>query len=511
MFHVEQLSGVLTTENPLDYERKKEFTLLIEARDSGTPPFSLFAEIHINISDVNDNFPQFTQAEYRCEVFENSPPSWVCDVLAIDADSGSYATVQYSIAERNSFFTIDPENGVLSTTVNLDRENTPEFNLTVEAAELYNPLHKDIATVIVVVLDRNDNAPRFSQIFLTEVPEGSPVGHTIIQVISTDDDSGANAVISYSIIDQSDDLPFSIDFATGDITVERLLDRETQDHYILKVNANDSAWSISTDVTLVIADVNDNRPVFPDNFYSVVLPQTQVREVFVMQVFAIDADIGQNGEVLYVIEPQNDKFWVNASSGEIYTKQPLTLHNAAFHIYQFTVIAFDCGSAPLNSNTTVTVRLEPYNHFPPMFVPLGPLIVIPYHMDVGTEVVQFTAIDQAVQVNNGKVTLNQSLTESMNMFFTASVIAKDQGIPSLSSQTEITFEIIGRNQFPPSFREPDVLFSVPEDLPVGSVIGKIHAEDRDYGPNGVVMYCIKPLFIILCWRSIWAANPDQRA
>ncbi|XP_034404903.1 protocadherin Fat 4-like [Cyclopterus lumpus] len=90
MFHVEQLSGALTVENPLDYERKKELTLLIEARDSGSPPFSSFAEIHINISDVNDNFPQFTQAEYRCEVFENSPPSWVCDVLAIDADSGSY-------------------------------------------------------------------------------------------------------------------------------------------------------------------------------------------------------------------------------------------------------------------------------------------------------------------------------------------------------------------------------------------------------------------------------------
>ncbi|XP_032365594.1 protocadherin Fat 4 [Etheostoma spectabile] len=93
MFHVEQLSGVLTVENPLDYETKKELTLLIEARDSGSPPFSSFAEIHINISDVNDHFPQFTQADYRCEVFENSPPSWVCDVLAIDSDSGSYGTV----------------------------------------------------------------------------------------------------------------------------------------------------------------------------------------------------------------------------------------------------------------------------------------------------------------------------------------------------------------------------------------------------------------------------------
>ncbi|KAL7400452.1 hypothetical protein ABVT39_012542 [Epinephelus coioides] len=516
MFHVEQLTGALTVENPLDYENKKEFTLLIEARDSGSPPFSSFAEIHLNISDVNDNVPQFTQLEYRCEVSENSPPSWVCDVLAIDADSGSYGIVQYNITEGDTdgFFTIDPENGLLSTTVSLDRENTPEFNFTVEAAELNNPLHKDRATVIVVVLDRNDNAPRFSEIFFTEVPEDSPIGHTIIQVTATDDDTGTNAVINYSITDQSDNMPFIIDFTTGYITVERLLDREMQNHYILKVNANDSAWSISTDVTIVITDVNDNRPVFSDHFYSIVLPETKYEEVFVVQILAADADIGQNSEILYVIEPPNEEFWVNASSGEIYTKQPLMLHNLSFEIYQFTVIAFDCGSVPLYSNTTVTVRLEPYNHYPPMFLPFQRLIAIPFDMAVGTEVAQFTAIDRDVgnisdsieyvlnggdasdffwiQADNGKVMLNQSLVESANLFFTLLVVAKDQGSPSLSSQTEITFAITGRNQFSPHFREQDVIYSVPEDLPLDSVIGKIQAEDRDYGPNGAIMYCITP-------------------
>ncbi|XP_071353107.1 protocadherin Fat 4 [Trachinotus anak] len=516
MFHVEQLSGALTVENPLDYEIKKEFTLLVEARDSGFPPFSSFAEIHINISDVNDNFPQFTQAEYRCEVFENSPPTWVCDVLAIDTDSGNYGTVQYNITGGNTghFFTIDPEYGLLSTTASLDRENTPEFSLIVEAVELDNPLHKDRATVIVIVLDRNDNIPRFSQIFLTEVSENAPVGHTVIQVTSTDDDTGPNAVINYSIIDRSDDMPFDIDFTTGYITVEKILDREVQDHYVLKVNANDSAWSISTDVTLVITDVNDNRPVFSDNFYNAVLPETKDKEVFVMQVLATDADIGQNSGILYVIEPPNEEFWINATFGEIYTKQPLMLHNSAFEIYQFTVIAFDCGSDPLYSNITVTVRLEPYNHYPPMFLPLQPLVAIPYHMAVGSEVIQFTAIDLDVnnssanieyvlnggnasdffwiQTDNGKVKLKQSLTENVNFFLTLIVVAKDQGIPSLSSQTEITFEITGRNQFSPSFREPNITFSVPEDLPVGSVIGRIQAEDRDFGPNGAIMYCITP-------------------
>ncbi|XP_034024273.1 protocadherin Fat 4 [Thalassophryne amazonica] len=512
-FHMDHFSGALTVENPLDFENKKDFSLLIEARDSGSPPYSSFTEIHINISDVNDNIPHFTQAEYRCEVFENTAPTWVCDVLAIDADSGSYGAVEYNITEGNSgmIFTIDRENGMLSTTVSLDRENISEFNLTIQAAEFHNLLHSTTANVIIVVIDRNDNAPRFSQIFLTEISEDAPIGHTVIQVTCSDDDSGANAVIHYSINDQND-MPFNIHITTGHITVARHLDREKKDRYVVKVTANDSAWSILTDVTIVIADVNDNKPLFLYHFYSVILAETEVEEVFVVQVLATDADIGQNSHILYVIEPPNEEFWVNAFSGEIFTSQILPLHTS--DMYYFTVTASDCGSVPLYSNVTVTVRLEPRNYYPPVFLLFQPHIAIPYHMAVGTEVVQCTAVDPdyhnssadivyalnggnaseffQIQADNGKVMLNQSLTESIHLFLILFVTAQDQGHPSLLSQTEITFEITGRNQFSPSFTQPDATFSVPEDLAVGSVIGRILAEDRDYGPNGVVLYYIIP-------------------
>uniref|UniRef100_A0A669E8E9 Cadherin domain-containing protein n=1 Tax=Oreochromis niloticus TaxID=8128 RepID=A0A669E8E9_ORENI len=360
----------------------------------------------------------FTQAEYRCEVFENSPPTVVCDVLAIDADSGYYGTVQYNITDGNhdNFFTIDPENGYLSTTVSLDREHIPEFNLTVEAEGLENTLHKDKATVIITVLDRNDNAPRFSQIFLTEVSEDTPVGETVIKA-------------------------------------------------------------------------------------------------FVLQILATDADIGKNSEIFYVIDPQHEEFWVNATTGEIYTKQPLMLRDCNFEIYQFMVTAFDRGSIPLHSNVTIRVRLEQYNHHPPIFFPLQPLMAIPYHLAVGSEVVQFTAVDLDVNGNSsikyflnggnasdffwiqgdtGKLILNQTLGENENQILTLIAVAEDEGTPPLISQAEITFQITGRNQFTPSFSESYVTFSVPEDLPVGSVIGKIQAEDGDYGPNGAITYNITP-------------------
>lgn len=511
-FHVDQVSGALTVDNPLDYEDQKGFALLMEARDSASPPFSSFEEIHISVSDINDNYPQFTQAEYRCEVFENHPPSWICDVLAVDADFDNMSLVLYNIIDGNvnNYFMLDHENGVLSTTAALDREDISLFNLTIEAAELNNPSHRDTATVIVSVLDRNDNAPRFSQIFSIEVPEDSPVGHSAIEITSSDDDLGTNAVINYFIIDQLSNVPFTINFITGFITVKRPLDRETRDQYTLKVSANDSAWSVSTDVTVVVTDANDNRPLFSHNVYSAVLSETKDKDVFVVQLVATDADLGQNSQIFYVIDPSNEEFWVNSSSGEIFTKKPLTLPNSSFELYQFTVFAFDCGNAPLRSNATVTVRLEPINFHPPSFLPHRRLIPTPYDMAVGTEVVKFTAIDQDtnnsssgikyiltggnassffwLQEESGKVILEQSVEGSINSFFSLSVQAVDQGYPPLSSLTEVTFEITGRNQFPPVFLEPDVTFSVPEDLVVGSPIGRIHAEDRDYGTNGAISY-----------------------
>lgn len=513
MFHIEHVSGGLIVDKPLDFESKKEFSLLIEARDSGSPPFSSFFEIHINITDVNDNFPQFTQVEYKCEVFENSPPGVVCDVLAIDADSGYYGTVRYNITDGNhdDFFTIDPENGSLSTTVSVDREHIREFNLTVEAEELENPLHKDKASVIISVLDRNDNAPRFSQVFLTEVPEDAPVGLTVIQVTSTDDDDEANTVINYSIVDQSDDMLFNIDFYTGYITVVGALDREARDRYVLKVSANDSAWSTATEVTVVILDVNDNKPVFSEHLYSIILPETKDEEVFVLQILATDADFGKNSEIFYVIEPPHEEFWVNATTGKIYTKQPLMLRDSNFEIYQFTVIAFDSGSVPLHSNATIRVRLEQYNHHAPVIMPLQSAMAIPHHLTVGSEVVQFAAVDPDVnsttsieyavnggnasgffwiQADTGKLILNQTLAENENQSLSLLVMATDQGTPPLTSQTEVTFQITGRNHFSPSFSKSDVTFSVPEDLPVGSAIGKIQAEDGDHGRNGAITYSI---------------------
>ncbi|KAG5837527.1 hypothetical protein ANANG_G00240250 [Anguilla anguilla] len=511
-FQLHPETGELTLSSPLDYEASSELLIWVEARDAGLPPFSSYAAIRINVSDVNDNAPVFTQSVYRCETLENSHAGPVCEVSAADADSGIYGEVRYSILSGNvdNAFSIDSDTGVLGTVKILDREKISDYNLTIRATDKENDLNAGTAAVLVVVLDANDNAPRFTQIFFTEIPEDTPVGFTAIQVTATDGDAGANALIVYTIIDPSGSLPFAIDGASGNVVVVRPLDRETRDRYVVRVNANDSAWSISTDVIIEITDVNDNKPAFSRSSYHATVTETKTQEVFVTQVHATDADLGSNGRILYFIEPPSEFFGVNVSTGDILTKQPISLRDSDALSLSFTVLASDCGPVPYYSNATVTVTFVRYNYYPPDFLPFRSLLSIPFNLDVGTRVIRLSAVDQEsrsangsveyaagggngssffeVEASSGWVVLTGSLRQSLNALLTLSVAAKDKGVPPLSSQAAISFLVTGENRFAPRFPEPWVAFSVPEDLPPGSVVGKVQAEDEDDGANGLLHY-----------------------
>uniref|UniRef100_A0AAY5EQW3 Cadherin domain-containing protein n=1 Tax=Electrophorus electricus TaxID=8005 RepID=A0AAY5EQW3_ELEEL len=502
----------MNVKGSLDFETNTEFHIVVEARDSGLPPFSTYVEIYLNVSDVNDNPPVFTQEEYRCEVSENIPASWVCDVLATDADSALYGQVQYIIWSGNidGTFRIDKTHGTLTTTKSLDREDIPEYRLTIKATDTDDSGHTSTAVVSVIVLDTNDHAPHFSQIFFTKIPEDAPVGFSVLQITALDEDIGNNAIISYNILHQNESIPFNIDKNSGYIILMGALDREQQEHYIIRVNANDSSWSISTDVTIDITDINDNRPVFSQTTYSVISPETKVQEIFLLQVQAMDRDLGQNAQILYFIDPSSEKFIVNASTGDISTKQPITLYESETQIFNITVVAVDCGTPPFNSSVNVIVMFVRYNHFPPTFLPFRTLLSVPFTLPVGTELLTLTAVDEdfpaktnnveyfisggnasryfGIEPHSGRVWLNRTLRQSFNSSLSLIVTAKDKGLPPLSSQTDIYFEVTLENLFTPHFSENHVTFSVPEDLPLGSVIGKVQARDEDDGVNGLVSY-----------------------
>ena len=94
------------------------------------------------------------------------------------------------------------------------------------------------------------------------VEENTPPGTVVFQVKATDADYGNNSIITYSFLPSKYAAKFSIDASTGNITVIGKLDRENTSEIILRINATDGTFTVTSELFVVITDVNDNKPIF---------------------------------------------------------------------------------------------------------------------------------------------------------------------------------------------------------------------------------------------------------
>uniref|UniRef100_A0A8C1TXC5 Protocadherin Fat 4 n=1 Tax=Cyprinus carpio TaxID=7962 RepID=A0A8C1TXC5_CYPCA len=519
-FHIDQLSGELSIKKPLDYENIEKYVLWIEARDQGFPPYSAYEKVEIAVLDVNDNHPTFEQEPFHAEILENLSPQRVLIVSAFDQDSGPNGQLDYAIIEGNkeNSFSINRATGEIRTTRPLDREKVSQYALRVKATDRGSPPKSTAVKVLISVLDVNDNAPRFSKIFSATVPENAPVGFTVTRVTTTDEDAGANAISRYSISDAS--LPFIIHPSTGDITISRPLNREDTNHYIAKVSAHDSGWTVSTDVTIFVTDVNDNAPRFSKPSYYLDYPELTEVGSIVTQVSATDPDEGFNGKIFYFIRSQTEYFRINSSSGEIFVKQQLRYQNSSGHSninvnrHSFIVTASDRGIKPLMSETTVIINVVDSNDNPPTFESSFYFTPVTKSVKVGTKLLKVTAhdhkdfgmnseIEYAVSGGNssskfrldkqtGSVTVASSLTADTNKVYLLEITASDKGNPPLSAKTTVKIAVTEENHHTPEFSQNQVTVTVSEGLNVGTAIRTLSARDKDKDKqlNGLVMYNI---------------------
>lgn len=460
-FHIDQLSGELSIRHPLDYEHIQKYVLWIEARDQGFPPYSSYEKVEITVLDVNDNHPVFDKDPFHAEILENLSPQRVLMVSAVDLDSGPNGQLEYAIIDGNkeNSFSINRATGEIRTTRPLDREKVAQYTLKVKATDRGLSPKNTAVKVLINVLDVNDNAPRFSKIFSATVAENAPVGYTVTRVTTTDEDAGSNAISRYSITDTS--LPFSINSNTGDITISRPLNREDTDHYIVKVSAHDSGWTVSTDVTIFITDINDNAPRFSRPSYYLDYPELTEVGSLVTQVSATDPDEGFNGKIFYFIRSQSEYFRINASSGEIFVKQQLKYQNSTgassinINRQSFIVTASDRAVKPLMSETTVIVNIVDSNDNPPEFDLPSYFTPVTKSVKVGTRLIRVVAHDKKdfglnseveylitggnssskfkLDKTSGWITVASSLTSDMNKMFLIDTTASDKGNPPLSS------------------------------------------------------------------------------
>ncbi|KAM4892597.1 protocadherin-1 [Sylvia borin] len=331
----------LQTTTPLDYESVKEYTIEIVAVDSGNPPLSSTNSLKVQVMDVNDNAPVFSQSFTEVAFPENNEPDeLVMEVSATDADSGSNAKLVYSLVTDPSSkgaFTIDPDSGEIRVKAVLDREQREHYEFLVVAEDKGSPSKQGTASVAINVMDRNDNDPKFmlsgyNFSVMENMPPLSPVG--MVTVI--DADKGENARIQLSV--EQDNGDFVIQNGTGTILSSISFDREQQSTYTFRLKAvdgGDPPRSAYVGVTINVLDENDNAPFItsPSNAtYKHILPHTSPGQQ-VSKVKAEDIDSGINAELIYSITGGNpfELFQISPQSGDITLEKEILRKHHGLH------------------------------------------------------------------------------------------------------------------------------------------------------------------------------------
>uniref|UniRef100_A0AAY4DHL1 Cadherin domain-containing protein n=1 Tax=Denticeps clupeoides TaxID=299321 RepID=A0AAY4DHL1_9TELE len=157
----------LVVTESLDRERVLEYDITFTVSDRGSPSLTDNETITLELLDVNDNVPRFPQSFYTIAVQENNAPGAILSSLtAFDPDLHENQNLVYFIVEReivntsmSMLFSINPENGNLYALKTFDYELEKEFLFHIEARDSGVPPLSSNATVHVVIVDQNDNAP----------------------------------------------------------------------------------------------------------------------------------------------------------------------------------------------------------------------------------------------------------------------------------------------------------------------------------------------------------------
>ena len=181
------------------------------------------------------------------------------------------------------FCRIDARTGIVTTRTALDRERTEVYTVIVQATDLAMPpssRQSSSVTMVVHVLDDNDNYPQFSErTYTVTIPENIDytINPVVAQIRATDADAASNSALRYNIIGGNTQNTFQIDSTSGDVVLVKTLDYESVKNYKINVRAQDGgvpAKSNTTQLLVKVKDVNDNSPrydttLFSNHFFSI--------------------------------------------------------------------------------------------------------------------------------------------------------------------------------------------------------------------------------------------------
>ncbi|XP_071313486.1 protocadherin alpha-8-like [Trachinotus anak] len=263
----ENIYSVITKEF-LDREEVSLYEITVKATDCGEPPLSNFKTLSIQISDVNDNSPQFSQNPLQFYLVENNVAGKsIFSVSATDKDVNDNAAISYRIMREGSqndilsFLNINPSNGHITALKSFDFETLKTFQFHVVASDSGTPPLSSNVTVNVFILDQNDNAPVIlypvssngSAEGVEEIPRNVNAGHLVTKVRAYDADIGYNGWLLFSLQEVTDHSLFGLDRYTGQIrTLRSFTETDEAQHKLLILVKDNGNVSLSATATVIV-------------------------------------------------------------------------------------------------------------------------------------------------------------------------------------------------------------------------------------------------------------------
>uniref|UniRef100_A0A336LSR0 CSON015170 protein n=1 Tax=Culicoides sonorensis TaxID=179676 RepID=A0A336LSR0_CULSO len=311
-----------------DREWKPVYKLGVMARAKDNPLMYAYCDIEISFTSMMIRPPKFTQKEYLAFISEGRLKGTFVSKISASTDDDQHRQLVYHIVDGNhdNAFAIEPAwSGVVRTNIVLDREIHEQYVLKIIATDVGSPQLTTSGTLIVSVLDVNDNQPTFPPNNFVTVSEDTTVGSSVAQITANDVDT--IPILTYSFKDsplsQQMSSIFAINRFNGKIILKRRLDYEKHEDYKLQIIVSDKNHSAETTVMIQVTDANDNSPIFEKTIYQSTVSTHSISSTFLteaLKVKATDADSGKNGEITFnlvkpplgfTIEPNNGRLMVN--------------------------------------------------------------------------------------------------------------------------------------------------------------------------------------------------------
>uniref|UniRef100_A0A8K9WW54 FAT atypical cadherin 3a n=1 Tax=Oncorhynchus mykiss TaxID=8022 RepID=A0A8K9WW54_ONCMY len=509
-FRINQYSGVITTQKPLDYETTACYNLIIQATNMAGMASN--ATLLIRVVDENDNPPVFQLLRYQGSISEAAPINSVVlnpdntplVIKATDADRNQNALLVYQIVEDTAkmFFKVDSGTGSIRTIANLDHETFASFNFHVHVRDSGRPqLTADSPTEVTIqVIDTNDSPPVFTKnAYETVLLLPTYVGVEVLQVSATDPDQNVPTELTYSLTDGNLE-HFVIQLSSGIIIVKN--NNFSKERFRFNVKVSDGKFSSTTLVTVLVRETLDSGLFFAHSLYSSSIQENNTNITKVAVVNAVGNRL--NEPLKYTLLNPGTRFRIRPTSGVIQTTGiPFDREEQEF--YELVVEAGRENDRLRVARVFVRVQVEDINDNAPAFLGLPYYAAVQVEAKPGVPIFRVTAMDRDKGINGevsyylkddhghfeidrltGGLRLKEAFESDLsNQEYQMVVYAKDGGYPPLSSAVEFPITVV--NKAMPVFDKSFYAVAVNEDVAVHTPILGINATSPE-GQN--IIYTI---------------------